>query len=379
MPEGIIESGPTPQPEVINVGFNESDAAEEAAIEQAILDAEAKGTSIGELEDAKQKASPPDDPDKTKAESDEKDPKEGKPDNPETPAEDGAQPRDESGKFVAKDGKEASQFEKAKKEKERLSKGWSEFESECRNRGVEIEALNTGAKTWKDLERCKDFLRKQIAAATENDRKQIESERARLQNEARNRGQFSPQEYHKASQDFEKAGFDALAKAASSQDPDEWQKAVATARTAFNNAKVCANAAQKTWEYQLTQLRDKDVAETCQKYPELNDMNSEAGQAMLKLLKENPYLAQVPDGFSKAAKFLVAQREAARVSGLEGELKQAIADRDKAIAELKAATSLAGAGSQTPPARQNFDNMSHSEQEKAVESMFSPSGEFIHA
>jgi hypothetical protein len=363
-----IEAGPVPQPTNIDVGFTETDP-EEAAIEKQLLEAEKNGTSFGDIEDAEkvEKVKPGEEPKDEKTEDGNS---EVKPDNSETPAEKQERElaRDEkTGQFK----KGASEFEKAKKEKDRLTKGWGEFEAQCKSSGIDVEALNTGKRTWQDLDRCKGFVRKQIDAAVANERAQLDTERSRMQEQARNRGEFSPQEFHKAANEFQAAAFKAL----SSNDPEE----VLKAKELFANANSCMQAAQRTWEYTLVQSREKDVTDTVRKHPELEDINSEAGQAMMQLLKENPYLAQLPNGFSKAAKFLVAQRDAARIPELEGQLKESNKERDEARAQLKAATSLAGAGSQTQPGARNFDDMSEKEQEREVERQFSDSGEFVHA
>lgn len=334
-----IEAGETPQPTNFNVGFSQADP-DEAEIERQLLEAEKNGTSLGEIEDAKQKQ----EPQKAEAEPEKSEdaPKgqEQKPDNSETPAD--KQERDDEGKF-----RKESDYEKAKKDAARKDRSW---------KALDAEKEATRAQAEKDK------------AEIERQRAELQQARAEMQEQARNRGDFSPQEYHRASQEFQQAAFDYLAKGETE-----------AAQKAFQDADACMQAAQRTWEYNLTQARDRDVTETCAKYPELNDVNSEAGKAMMQLLKENPYLAQLPNGFSKAAKFLAAQRDAARVSELEGQIKSLVEERDKAVAELKAATSLAGAGAQTQPPARDFDSMSDREQEAAVKSMFSPSGEFIPA
>lgn len=362
-----IEAGPVPQPENVNVGFNET-TPDEAAIEQQILDAEKSGTSIGELEDAKKgKAAKPDKPaeDSKKAEE--------KTDNSETPAEKEkreAQARDEQGKFK-KAEKSESDYDKAKKDRERLSKSWNDFEAECKQSGIDLEALNTGKKSWQDLERCKGFIRKQIETAVAGERARLEADRQRMQQQAANRGDFSPQEYHQAAIDFQQAAWKAL----SSDDPEQ----VAKAKELFANANACMSAAQKTWEWQLVQHRDKDITETLSKYPELKDVNGEAGKAMMRMLQENPFLARLPNGFSKAAQFLAAMKESARVSELEAQVKQITKEKDDAVKQLKAATALAGAGSQAQPLPEKFDDLPASEQERAVDRMFTTSGEFVHS
>lgn len=342
-----IEAGQVPQPTNINVGFTDTDP-DEAEIEKQILEAEAKGTSIGEIEDAKLKVAPEKtDEEKVDEEKEAKDAVEGKPpDNSETPAEKEtreAQERDEKGRFK----KDESKFEKAKKDAARKDTSWKALNEEK-------------AQVRAEAERTK--------AELEQRAQEIASERARMQEQARNRGEFSPQEYHKASQDWNKAAFNAL----SEGDTEKAQEM-------FKNASQCSLAAQRTWEYQLTVSRDKDVTDTIKKHPELDNPNSEAGQAMIKLLNENPYLAQLPNGFSKAAEFLKATRDAARVSELEGKIEQLNKEKDEAKAQLKAATSLAGAGSQTQPGARGFDDMKDEEQDRAVERMFSANGEFVHA
>lgn len=340
-----IEVGETPQPANNNVGFNDT-SADEADIGQAILDAEAKGTTIGEIEDAEKAAKPEETPKEEGESGEPEDSKkvEEKPDNSETPAEKEkreAQARDDAGKF-----RKESNYERAKKEAARKDRSWKALEEEKAATRAQVE---------------------QEKAQIAQERARISSEQARMQEQARNRGDFTPQEYHSAAQTFQS---DAM-KALSEGDADK-------ARELFHNASVCTNAAQRTWEHNFMQARNKDIDETVKKHPELNDANSEASKAMLTLLQENPYLAQVPNGFSKAATFLEAQRSSARVSELEGKLKELTTARDKAIEELKAATSLAGAGSQTQPAGRSFDDLPSKEQERAVERMFTPGGEFIH-
>ena len=361
-----IESGPVPQPTNFDVGFSDADIAEEADIERQILEADKQGTSIGQIEDAKQRG---------EVKTEEKEAEEGQgskeeetPDNSETPAEE-KQTRGEKGKFTAK-SKETSPFEKKRKEEERRQKAWTEFEAECKLRGVDTEALNIGKRTWKDLDRCKDFLRKQVEGAVANERAQLQAERAQVQQQIANRPQYSPHEYQLAAQQFQQAAWKAW-------EEDDREKATEY----FTNANACNAAAQQTWEMQLVAYRDNDISETLKRpeYQELNDPNSAAGQAMMQLIQENPYLAQLPNGFSKGAQYLLAQRDAARVPELEGQLKQKDERIEQLEKELKAATSLAGAGSQAQPAPENFDDMSDREQMRSIERMFSPSGEFVHS
>jgi hypothetical protein len=358
-----IEVGTAPQPTTVEVGFSDT-SAEEAEIEKQLLEAEQKGTSLGEIEDAKQREAK----DKPDTVEDETVSTEGEqPDNSEAPAEKKEQPRDEKGQFA----KDDSTYEKARKEKDRLSKSWTQFEAECQSRNIDLEALNRGERTWKDLERCKNFVRQQIDGATAQQKAELEAERQRLDYEARNRGEFSPQEYQAAGFHHRKTALELFE-----------QGEVEEAKKALASSDQCFAAAEQTGSYLFYKACEKDYAETLanQDFADMNlgDPDSDDHKAIVQLIYQEPILQQTANGFSTAARLYNVIKKAARASELEGELTKVTKERDEVKNKIKSLTGLAAAGSQSQPLPRGFDSMSESEQEREVERMFSSSGDFIH-
>lgn len=248
-------------------------------------------------------------------------------------------PRDDKGRFKAREAEEPTQaqpedskYAKAKKEEERQKSLLSNFEKE-----------KAEHRAWLEQEKAR------IA----QEKAQIEQFKQVPRDQSGQPYEFNSKQYAKAADDFYARGKQAL----QSGDPE-------AAAQAFAQAEQCDLAAQRvaqaeaqmgqqravqqhwaTWQANMDALLKQD--------PTLTDPENPVSKEIDKLLANEPLLEQIPNGFGVAAHIAKLTVQAAEASALSEKNKQLEAEN----ADLRRRTGIrpAGVSGGIPPAKTTDD------------------------
>lgn len=108
-----------------------------------------------------------------------------------------------------------------------------------------------------------------------------------------------------------------------------------------------------------------DMEATIKANADLAKPDSEQAKGLQGLLREHPYLGQIPGGFSKAVQLLQLQAEAGKVKGLMEENSRHKAELDR----LNKLTGIRGGGPSAPAKQKSFEDLSDAEQEAELRSL----------
>lgn len=210
---------------------------------------------------------------------------------------------------------EETEYSKAKKEQARKEKTWNEINAEKERLRAEREAL--------EKEKSESHTRKKTDSVF------------------RDEHGYSADDYRRAAKKWADEGETQLAAEAEKRAANAEAKAHETQKNEFVT----------TWQRTAQEVQKEN--------PDLRNLDSPLAVAVDKLLKEEPYFSNVPDGFKRAVDFAKLQIKAESIPSLETK----VADLQKEIDRLNKLTQPAGSGPTSNPSTKTFDKMSPAEQE----------------
>lgn len=269
-------------------------------------------------------------------------------DETETDAERAERERDDKGRFKKPDG--------AKPEANKPQDRPTETRPESNYQRAQKDA-DRRDRSWKALEAEKAEVR---AQAANMERRMNELEQRASQPTQQQAPQFSSREYAQASQEFERQASRLMDEG--DIDGAKEQLDLANKSRAASQQYAQQEYGQQTRQFEQTWSRNAEAV--LQKFPELQDGNTEESKSLVQLLQNEPILSHVADGFEKAVKMLGLQRDAADASGL----RETNAKQTKEIERLQGLLDPQGNGQGArQPSSKSFENMTTAEQKLYLE------------
>jgi DNA repair exonuclease SbcCD ATPase subunit len=263
----------------------------------------------------------------------------------DSPTDEGKATADKAVKETVKDPAEGSETKKAEeaKAKEEADKKDQHDPNESKYSKAKREEERR-EKSWQKLQEEKETLRKEREEFLK-EREAIKSEKAKA-GEYRDKAGYTAQDY----EDFAKR----------TDDPELAERARAKAQELSQEAEQIRTKVQqdefiKSWQSNLDSLIKEN--------PDLNNRESPIGQALQKVLNENPVFSASPDGIKTAYALAKAQQSASLVSGLNEQVKSLNAE----IERLNKLTGLSGTGPNKRVVAKSFEEMDSKDQEAALE------------
>lgn len=207
-------------------------------------------------------------------------------------------------------------------------------------------------RSWQAINERKAELEKREAELAERE-KSIEAKRSEVEKptESKDERGYTASDYERAAEQFREHGDADLALRASNRAKELREK----------DQKASAEGQQKkflgAWYGHQNEILEKR--------PELKDVNSELGQAVTKLLKEDRIYSNIPDGFKRA----VRDAENASKAELVPSLEKKVAELQEEITRLNSKLQPGGSGPTSQPKQKSFDELSPEEQESQLRKM----------
>lgn len=275
-----------------------------------------------------------------------------KSDSPEAEAE-GAQLRDEKGRFKSKEAQGAQHKEGTLREQPEPTEPPPPPQSKDEARL---------ARSWQRIEAEKTEVRNALAEVKQI-KQQLEQQLSQARANPQGQPRFTSKQYSEYAKIFDQQGDLLMRNGDAEQAQQKFEQARQCRQAAEQYSQVEMTEAQTQQQAQFTSEWQRHAEAQIEKHPELGDPNTEEAQAMMELLEQEPIFGYIPDGFAKAVQFLQLRQDAAEASGLREKLVKLEAE----VKELRGKTAIEGSGPAPKLGAVDFDNMSLEEMGNLLE------------